>query len=82
MILQLNKIDFCEIARIKNKILMFGGITGSNWNYLDVMYEYNIACNKWRTLKQKLPKALAGFGCAAIFNEQFVALFGGLSIYN
>ena len=65
-----------QLVQAGNKILMLGG-EDINSNPLNAMFEYNIAENKWRRLKHKLPKPLETFGCTLILNGQFVAIFGG-----
>ena len=69
-----NPMFFHCIARVKNKVLIFGG-AGSQ--PLDDIYEYGISGNSWNKLSIQLPSALYGVGCVSILNEQYVALFGG-----
>ena len=73
---ELQGIQYHEIVRIKNKILMMGGEVAPNTT-LDSIYEYDIDDNTWTRLNYTLPACLGGFGCVLILNGQYMAIFGG-----
>ena len=70
-VLDVNGIQFHQIVRVKNKIILFGGFDTFDFpNDVDTVNEYDIIADHWRKLNCKLPKACSG--------QQYVVLFGDM----
>ena len=63
------------IIKIKNIVLMFGGMRAGRCK--DQVYEYDIIENIWTEFKVTMPIALALCSYTTVLNQQYVLLLGG-----
>ena len=78
-----NGINRMAIAKIKKKLLSFGGLDASS-KKLNSIHEYNIEHNKWKRSQTTIPTSInhaCGSACVVVFHEQIVLLFGNRNSY-
>ena len=69
------------LAQLNNKLMIYGGCSYTIAKRLmDQICEYDVVRNAWNALRIAMPEHLYNFGCTSAIRNQYVLIFGGMSL--